>query len=127
MKSVIAAGAPAPIGPYSQAVICGDIVYCSGQIGLTAEGHLAGSDLNSQARQALNNLTAVIHAAGSEWGKVARVEVFLVDLADFDAFNALYREYCVAGAYPARVTVGVAALPKTARIEISCIAVLGQA
>lgn len=125
MKSVKAAGAPAPIGPYSQGVISGGVVYCSGQIGLNPEGTLISENFEIQARQALDNLTAVIRAAGSDWHHVVRAEVFLLQLEDFGAFNAIYTEYCVAGVFPARITVGVAALPKGARIEISCIAALG--
>lgn len=124
MRPVTAGHAPAPVGPYVPAVVAGTLVFCSGQIGLNAQGVLVGGDTAAQTRQALDNLTAIIVAAGSDWGRVVRVEVYLVDLAEFAAFNEIYESYCVKGTYPARVTVGVQALPKGARVEISCIAEL---
>lgn len=127
MKYVTAQGAPQPIGPYSQAVISGGLVFCSGQIGLDASGSLVQDDLGAQARQALENLTQVLRTAGSEWSRVARVEVFMTDLAEFAIFNEIYETYFAPDAFPARVTVGVAELPRGARVEVSCVAETGEA
>lgn len=114
--------APAAIGPYSQAVIAGDWVFVSGQIGLDpASGKLKGADLDTQARQALANLAAILKAAGCELSRVATVDVFLTDMNDFAAFNAIYEEFF--GSHrPARAVVAVKDLPKNAVIELKCIA-----
>jgi 2-iminobutanoate/2-iminopropanoate deaminase len=115
--------APAAIGPYSQAVRVGDTLFCSGQIPLDpATGVLVEGDFKAQAEQVLANIEAVVRAAGFGMDDVVRTTVFLVDLADFAVLNELYalrfRE-----PFPARVTVGVASLPKGARIELDAIAV----
>jgi 2-iminobutanoate/2-iminopropanoate deaminase len=114
--------APAAIGPYSQAMVAGDWVFVSGQIGLDpASGELKGADLDSQARQALTNLEAILKAANLGLSQVAAVDVFLTDMNDFAAFNAIYEEFF--GSHrPARAVVAVKALPKNAIIEIKCIA-----
>ncbi len=117
--------APKAIGPYSQAIVAGGVVYCSGQIGLDpATGQLVPGDAGAQARQVLANLREVLEAAGSGLDRVVKTTVFLVDLADFDALSVVYNEYF--GAYrPARSTVQVARLPRDARVEIEAIAVAG--
>jgi 2-iminobutanoate/2-iminopropanoate deaminase len=114
--------APAAIGPYSQAIAAGDWVFVSGQIGLDpATGELKGADLDTQARQAMANLEAILKAATLGFSQVAAVDVFLTDMNDFAAFNAIYEEFF--GSHrPARAVVAVKALPKNAIIEIKCIA-----
>ncbi|HEX5756438.1 MAG TPA: RidA family protein [Arenimonas sp.] len=116
--------APAAIGPYSQAVRCGDTVYLSGQIPLDPQsGDLLQSDIGSETRRVFDNLAAVCKAAGGSFGQVARVGIYLTDLADFAAVNAVMAEYFSAP-YPARATVQVAALPRGARVEIDAVMVL---
>jgi reactive intermediate/imine deaminase len=116
--------APAAIGPYSQAVRSGAHVYTSGQIPLDpATGALVAGDIATQARRVFDNLQAVCAAAGSSFADVVRVGIYLVDLADFAAVNAVMADYFEAP-YPARSTVGVASLPKGARVEIDLVLVL---
>ena len=119
--------APAPVGPYNQAVAAGGLLWCSGQIALDpATGVLVGSgDVEEETRQVLANLGAVLAAAGVGPDRVVRTTVFLADLADFGKVNALYGEMFGAGISPARACVEVAALPKDARVEIDCIALVG--
>ena len=118
--------APAPVGPYNQAVRAGNLLFCSGQIALDpATGILVGEgDVASETRQVLANLEAVLAAAGARPSQVVRTTVFLADLADFATVNGLYAEVFGAGVSPARACVQVAALPKGARVEIDAIAVL---
>ena len=114
--------APAAIGPYSQAIAAGDLVFLSGQIALVPDtGELVGDDVADQCRQCLSNLEAVLDAAGLGWDDVVKTTVFLVDLADFEVVNRVYGE-CGFGVAPARSTVQVAALPRGARVEIDAIA-----
>ena len=116
--------APAAIGPYSQAVRSGAHVYTSGQIPLDpATGALVEGDIATQTRRVFDNLQAVCAAAGSGFADVARVGIYLVDLADFAAVNAVMAEY-FAAPYPARSTIGVASLPKGARVEIDLVLAL---
>lgn len=125
LKTVTTGKAPAAIGPYSQALIAAPFVFVSGQLGLDpATGNLVGPDLESQARQALENVKQVLMAAGSRLEQVTAVEVFLTDMGDFAAFNAIYAEYFSAHK-PARAAIGVSALPKGACVEIKCTAVAG--
>ena len=117
--------APAAIGPYSQAVVADPFVFVSGQLGMDpATGELVGEDLESQARQALENVKQIVNAAGSRLEQVTAVEVFLADMGDFVAFNAIYAEYFPVHK-PARAAIGVSALPKGGRVEIKCTAVVG--
>lgn len=123
-KAVVTTGdAPAAIGPYSQAVVVGGtVVYCSGQVALdAATGELVGDTVGEQTRRALENLGAVLAAAGSSFDRVVKVTAYLTDMADFPEFNDVYGEFFTAEP-PARATVGVAALPKGARVEVECIA-----
>ena len=116
--------APAAIGPYSQAIIAGRTVYTSGQIPLDpATGELVEGDIATQTRRVFDNLRAVCAAAGTDFGSVARVGIYLADLGDFAAVNAVMAEY-FSVPYPARSTVGVASLPKGARVEIDLVVVL---
>ncbi|MCB9556061.1 MAG: RidA family protein [Deltaproteobacteria bacterium] len=114
--------APAAIGPYSQAVISGDWVICSGQVALDPKtGRLVEGDVAAQAEQALDNLMAVLEAAGSGAGQVVRCTVYLVEMNDFAAVNAVYARY-FAEDPPARACVAVSALPAGARVEIDAMA-----
>ena len=123
MKTISTPDAPAAIGPYSQAVVHGDQVYCSGQIPLDpATGALVGGDdVAAQTRQVLANLDAVLRAAGSSRAHVLRTGVFLRDMADFAAMNTVYAEF-FGDTRPARATVAVVGLPRDVRVEIDCIA-----
>jgi 2-iminobutanoate/2-iminopropanoate deaminase len=127
LQAIETSQAPAPVGPYNQAVRAGNLLFCSGQIALDpASGAMVGGgDVEAETRQVLRNLEAVLAAAGASPQQVVRTTVFLADLADFTAVNALYAEMFGSGVSPARACVEVAALPKGARVEIDCIAVLG--
>ena len=114
--------APAAIGPYSQAVKVGNMVYTSGQIPMTPEGELVTGDIHDQIRQILNNLEQVLEAAGSSLQQIIKTTIYLTDMDDFIAVNTVYGEY-FSGAYPARTTVAVKTLPKNVDIEIDAIAV----
>jgi 2-iminobutanoate/2-iminopropanoate deaminase len=115
--------APGAIGPYSQALEQHGVVYCSGQIGLDpASGQMVGGGTAAEAERVLQNLGAVLAAAGLEFTHVVKTTIYLVDLADFGAVNEVYARF-VRPPYPARATVGVAALPRGARVEIDAIAV----
>lgn len=118
--------APAPVGPYNQAVKAAGLLHCSGQIALDpATGAMVGDgDVEAETRQVLANLQAVLAAAGCTPRQVVRTTVFLVDLNDFARVNALYAEVFGEGVSPARACVQVAALPKGARVEIDCMALL---
>jgi reactive intermediate/imine deaminase len=127
-EAVNTSAAPAPVGPYNQAVRAGNLLFCSGQIALDpASGGMVGAgNVEAETRQVLANLQAVLAAAGATPHQVVRTTVFLVDLADFAAVNALYAEVFGTGVAPARACVQVAALPKGARVEIDCIALLAD-
>lgn len=127
-RTVIATpAAPAAIGPYSQAIRAGNLVFTSGQIPLDpATGQMVTGDLTAETRRVLDNLAAVLAAAGVGFADVVKTTIFLTDMGDFAAVNALYAER-FAGAPPARSTVQVARLPKAARVEIEMIAVGGAA
>ena len=115
--------APAPIGPYSQAVRAGNTVYVSGQIPLDAAGQLVPGDVTAQAHQVLKNLTAVLAAAGLQLTDVVKCSIFVKDLGNFAAINQVYGIYFADATAPARETVEVARLPRDVEVEISCIAV----
>ena len=122
MKQIQSPDAPAPVGPYSQAVVHGGVAYLSGQVPLDpATGKLVGDTIEEQTRRVLANLAAVLAAAGSGWTRVLRVTVYLADISDFAAFNRVYAD-TLGGARPARSTFQVAALPFGALIEIDAIA-----
>ncbi len=117
--------APAAIGPYSQAVRAGSTVYLSGQIPLDpATGELVQADIATEARRVFDNLRAVCEAAGGSLDDVARVGIYLTDLSDFVAVNAVMADYFQAP-YPARSTIQVSALPRGARIEVDAVLVTG--
>lgn len=116
-------GAPAAIGPYSQAIQVGNILYLAGQIALDpVSGEMVEGGIEAETRQVMENLGAVLEAAGFGFEHVVQSQVFLPDLDDFAAMNAIYGEFFGEGA-PARATVGVAALPRGARVEIMMTAV----
>ena len=122
MDHVLTKNAPAPIGPYSQAVGYGDLVFLSGQIPLDPEtGERHGDSIEEQAEQVLRNLESVLDAAGASWETVLRVTVYMTQLEEFSRFNAVY-ERMLRGAQPARSTVQVSALPLGVRLEIDAIA-----
>ena len=113
--------APSAIGTYSQAVKCGTTVYVSGQIPLDpSTGQLVMGDMEPQIRRVFDNLKAIITAAGGDFSHVAKLNVFLTDLAHFSAVNKIMSEY-FKEPYPARAAVGVAALPRGAAVEMDCI------
>lgn len=114
--------APQPIGPYSQAIHTGNELFCSGQIAIDpSTGELVSDDVSAQTERVLQNLGAVLQAAQMSYADVVKTTIFLVDMDDFAAMNAVYAKYFDA-AKPARSTVAVAALPKRARVEIDAIA-----
>jgi 2-iminobutanoate/2-iminopropanoate deaminase len=119
--TVLTEAAPAPIGPYSQATIAGGMIFTAGCLGMGPDGNLVGEDAVTQARQALENLRAVVEAGGSSLERVVKTTVFLKDLNDFAAVNGVYAEFFDASR-PARSTVQVARLPKDALVEIEAIA-----
>ena len=124
-KQIIATDeAAAAVGPYSQAVCAGDFVFTAGQIGLDpATGKLVGEDVTSQTRRALQNLEAILEAAGSCMRHAVKTTVYLADIADFGAMNAVYAEFFPADEDPpARATLQAAALPLGARVEIEVVA-----
>ena len=117
--------APTAIGPYSQAVLAGDTLYLSGQTPLDpATGKLVEGDISAQARQVFENLGAVLAAADAGFAEVVRVGIYLTDLGNFAAVNEVMKQY-FAEPYPARSTIGVAALPLGAPVEIDLGAVIG--
>jgi len=125
MKTVATPHAPAAIGPYSQAKIVGNLLFTAGQIPLIPESmEMVTGPIEAQTTRVLANLDAVLKEAGSSWEQVAKTTVFLTDLADFAAFNAVYEKH-LGGAKPARSTVQVAALPRGAKVEIELIAEVG--
>ena len=122
-ERVATSSAPAAIGPYSQAIIAGDLVFASGQIALDpATGQLVEGDVRAQARRALQNLGEVLRAAGSDLALVVKTTVFLTKIADYAAVNEVYGEF-FSGEPPARSAVAVAELPRNALVEVEAIAI----
>jgi reactive intermediate/imine deaminase len=125
-NAIATAHAPAAIGPYSQAVRAADTVYLSGQIPLDpASGELVGADISARTRRVFENLKAVCAASGGSLEDVVRVGIYLTDLSDFSAVNAVMAEYFRAP-YPARSTLQVAGLPKGADVEVDAVMVLDR-
>lgn len=124
MKKIETKNAPAAIGPYSQGIIAGDMLYSSGQIPLDpATGEIVGNDITEQAQQVMKNLGGVLEAAGVSYGKVVKTTCFLADMGDFAAFNEVYAQYFTEK--PARSCVAVKTLPKNVLCEVEVIAYLG--
>ena len=118
--------APAPIGPYSQAVKAGNTVYVSGQIPLSAQGQLVGEgDITAQTHQVMKNLTAILAEAGLGLTAIVKCSIFVKDLGNFATINQVYGSYFDEATAPARETVEVARLPRDVEVEISCVAVAG--
>ena len=122
-KPVSTPNAPAAIGPYSQAILCGNMLYTSGQIPLDpATGLVVGNDIRTQAEQVMKNLSAVLTAGGSSLENAVKTTCFLADMADFAAFNEVYATYFTTN--PARSCVAVKTLPKGVLVEVEVIALV---
>ena len=121
LKKVYTSNAPEAIGPYSQAIICGNMLFTSGQIPINpATGNVEAEGITDQATQVMKNLAAVLAEAGTSFEKVVKTTCFLSDMADFAAFNAVYAEYFTSK--PARSCVAVKTLPKNVLVEVEVIA-----
>lgn len=124
LKKVQTDKAPAAIGPYSQAIIAGDLLFSSGQIPLDpATGEVSGNDIVSQTERVMMNVSEILAAAGSGFDKVIKTTCFLADMADFAEFNKVYESYMISK--PARSTVAVKDLPKGVLVEVETIAAIG--
>lgn len=123
LKKISTDKAPAAIGPYSQAIVVGDMLYASGQIPIIPEtGEIAQGDISVQAEQAMKNVGAILEAAGTDYANVVKTTCFLAEMADFAAFNAVYEKYFTEK--PARSCVAVKQLPKNVLCEVEVIACL---
>lgn len=123
-ETIYTKNAPEPIGPYSQAVKAGNVIYCSGQIAIDpATGNITATDVQAQSRQVMKNIGELLAVAGADFGHVVKTTIFLKDMNDFPRVNEIYGSY-FNGNYPARETVEVSRLPKDALVEISVTAVL---
>jgi 2-iminobutanoate/2-iminopropanoate deaminase len=121
-RAISTTGAPAAIGPYSQAIAIDGLLFSAGQAALDpATGSLVEGGIEPETERVMANLTAVLEAGGCSWGDVVKTTIFLVDMADFATVNAIYGRF-MSDPPPARTTVGVAALPKGARVEIEAVA-----
>ena len=121
-RAVSASDAPKAIGPYSHAIRTGELLFVSGQVPIDpATGNLVDGDITAQTRRVMNNLEAVLKAGGLSFANVVRTTIFLADMSDFAAVNAVYGTF-FSEPYPARATVQVSRLPKDARVEIDAIA-----
>jgi 2-iminobutanoate/2-iminopropanoate deaminase len=124
MKNVKTEKAPVPVGPYSQAIICDKMVFCSGQLGIDpSSGKLVTTGTADEAKQGLKNIRSVLEAAGSSMDKVVKVTIFMTDLGRFKEVNAIYADI-FSEPFPARTTVGVTRLPLEATVEIDVVAML---
>jgi 2-iminobutanoate/2-iminopropanoate deaminase len=123
MKAITTDAAPKAIGPYSQAIAAGELIFCAGQVALDpASGDRVTGDVTVQTERVLDNLSAVLAAAGSDLRHVVKTTVYLTDFNDFAAMNEAYAKR-FGDHRPARATVGVSALPKGLRVEIECVAI----
>jgi 2-iminobutanoate/2-iminopropanoate deaminase len=126
-KIIVTTGAPAPIGPYNQAVLCGNMLFISGQIALdAATGQLVQGTIQEETHKVMQNLKAILHEAGADFADVLKTSIFLMDMAQFADVNEVYAQYFT-NHFPARETVQVAGLPRAVRVEISMIAAVSQA
>lgn len=124
MQVIATDKAPAAIGPYSQAVTAGNLLFCSGQIALDpATGEMVGGTVAEETERVMQNLQGVLAAAGTDFSRVLKTTIYLTDMADFPIVNQVYGSY-FSEAKPARATVGVAALPRGARVEVEAIAAI---
>lgn len=118
--------APKPVGPYSQAIITGNLVFASGQIAIDpASGELVENNIQKQTKQVLDNIGAVLRASGTDYHNVLKTTVFLKNMDDFPAMNEIYQSYFATNS-PARSTVEVSRLPKDVLVEVECIAEIGK-
>ncbi|MDE1870635.1 MAG: Rid family detoxifying hydrolase [Candidatus Micrarchaeota archaeon] len=125
IKKITAADAPKPVGPYSQAILAGKFVLCSGQIGINPKtGTLVEGGVENETDQTMKNITAILSEAGAGLEDVVKTEIYLSDINDYKKFNDVYSKYFNTDPQPARQTAGVSALPKGAKVEISCTAYL---
>jgi len=123
LKKIATENAPGAIGPYSQAIVCGNMLYTSGQIALDpATGTMVENDISAQTERVMKNLEAVLAAAGTSFDKVVKTTCFLADIADFASFNAVYGKYITSA--PARSCVAVKDLPKGGLVEVEVIALI---
>jgi len=124
-KIIFTENAPAPIGPYNQAVLCGNTLYTSGQIAINpATGELVTATIETETEQVMHNMKAVLEAAGMTFDNVVKTTIFIMDMNDFAKINTVYGSYFNETIAPARETVQVACLPKNVNVEISMIAIL---
>jgi 2-iminobutanoate/2-iminopropanoate deaminase len=124
-KIIFTEKAPAPIGPYNQAVLAGNTLYTSGQIAINPEtGDLVTSNIEAETTQVMENMKAVLEAAGMTFDNVVKSTIFIMNMGDFGAINTIYGSYFNEKIAPARETVQVACLPKNVNVEISMIAIL---
>ena len=122
-KKISTSKAPAAIGPYSQAIVCGDLLFTSGQIPLNPEnGQMEGTNVTEQTERVMKNLDAVLTEAGASFDSIVKTTCFFADMSDFAAFNEVYAKYIPSA--PARSCVAVKALPKGALVEVEVIAEL---
>ncbi len=119
---IVTKNAPAAFGPYSQAVKAGDLIIASGQMGMDTSGKMVETGIEDETKQALENLKAILEAAGSSLGEVVKTTVFITDMNNFAKMNGIYSQYFTEG-FPARSTVEVSALAKGAKVEIEAIAI----
>ena len=124
MEKIYTKNAPEAIGPYSQAIKVGNVIYTSGQIALTKDGKFLDSDVKTQTKQVCENLKAVLEESGAKLENVVKTTIFLDDINNFNEVNEVYKEYFKHK--PARSTVAVKELPKGAKVEIECIAYLNS-
>jgi 2-iminobutanoate/2-iminopropanoate deaminase len=123
-KAISTDRAPQAIGPYSQAIAAEGVLFCSGQVALDpSSGELTDETVSGQTRRALENLKAIVEEGGSDMNRVVKVTAYLTDMGDFVEFNEVYGEF-FGDTPPARATVGVSALPKGARVEVECVALI---
>ncbi|MBC7845375.1 MAG: RidA family protein [Flavobacterium sp.] len=124
-KIIFTENAPAPIGPYNQAVLSGNTLYTSGQIAINPKnGELVTANIEAETQQVMENIKAVLEAAGMTFENVVKTSIFIMDMNDFGTINTVYGSYFNEKTAPARETVQVACLPKNVNVEISMIAVL---
>ncbi len=121
-KIILTSTAPAPIGPYSQAVMVGNTLYCSGQIALNTKGDIVNDSIQAQVKQVMENIGALLKAAQMDYSNIVKTSIFLTDMDDFAKVNEIYASYFTSN-FPARETIQVSALPKKVNVEISVIAV----
>lgn len=121
-KIIYTSAAPQPIGPYSQAVLIGNTLYCSGQVALDADGNLVNDNIEAETRKAMQNVGELLKAAGMGYENIVKTSIFITDMGQFAQVNGVYASFFEKD-FPARETVQVSRLPKDANVEISVVAV----